>query len=87
MLAEVKISAEIATAVKNEVQIVKDKAMKIVQAIQAEKAVAEVKLKAAEPALAEAEAALNVRFVKNVFERVPHPENGCMKPYNLSSLI
>lgn len=64
MLAEVKISAEIATAVKNEVQIVKDKAMKIVQEIQAEKAVAEVKLKAAEPALAEAEAALNVRFVK-----------------------
>lgn len=64
MLAEVKISAEIATAVKNEVQIVKDKAMKIVQEIQAEKAVAEVKLKAAEPALEEAEAALNVRFVK-----------------------
>ncbi|XP_075877996.1 dynein axonemal heavy chain 8-like [Nelusetta ayraudi] len=59
VLAEVKISAEIATAVKNEVQIVKDKAMKIVQEIQAEKAVAEVKLKAAEPALEEAEAALN----------------------------
>lgn len=72
MLAEVKISAEIATAVKNEVQIVKDKAMKIVQEIQAEKAVAEVKLKAAEPALEEAEAALNVRFVRNVFQRVPH---------------
>lgn len=64
MLAEVKISAEIATAVKNSVQIVKDKAQKIVQEIQAEKAVAEVKLKAAEPALAEAESALNVRFVK-----------------------
>lgn len=73
MLAEVKISAEIATAVKNEVQIVKDKAQKIVQEIQAEKAVAEVKLKAAEPALEEAEAALNVRLVRNVFERVPHP--------------
>lgn len=73
MLAEVKISAEIATAVKNEVQIVKDKAMKIVEEIQKEKAVAEVKLKAAEPALEEAEAALNVRFVTNVFECVPHP--------------
>lgn len=73
MLAEVKISAEIATAVKNEVQIVKDKAMKIVEEIQKEKAVAEVKLKAAEPALEEAEAALNVRFARNVFEHVPHP--------------
>lgn len=62
MLAEVKISAEIATTVKNEVQIVKDKALKIVEEIEKEKAVAEVKLKAAEPALAEAEAALNVRF-------------------------
>lgn len=70
MLAEVKISAEIATAVKNEVQIVKDKAQKIVQEIQKEKAVAEVKLKAAEPALEEAEAALNVRFVRNVFLRL-----------------
>lgn len=57
-----KISAEIATTVKNEVQIVKDKALKIVEEIEKEKAVAEVKLKAAEPALAEAEAALNVRF-------------------------
>lgn len=73
MLAEVKISAEIATAVKNEVQIVKDKAQKIVQEIQKEKAVAEVKLKAAEPALEEAEAALNVRFVRNVFVCLPHP--------------
>lgn len=73
MLAEVKISAEIATAVKNEVQIVKDKAQKIVSEIQKEKAVAEVKLKAAEPALEEAEAALNVRLVRNVLERVPHP--------------
>lgn len=62
MLAEVKISAEIATTVKNEVQIVKDKALKIVEEIEKEKAVAEVKLKAAEPALEEAEAALNVRF-------------------------
>lgn len=57
-----KISAEIATTVKNEVQIVKDKALKIVEEIEKEKAVAEVKLKAAEPALEEAEAALNVRF-------------------------
>lgn len=73
MLAEVKISAEIATAVKNEVQIVKDKALKIVSEIQKEKAVAEVKLKAAEPALEEAEAALNVRLLRNVFEDVPHP--------------
>lgn len=70
MLAEVKISAEIATAIKNEVQIVKDKAQKIVQEIQKEKAVAEVKLKAAEPALEEAEAALNVRCGRNVFECV-----------------
>lgn len=78
MLAEVKISAEIATAVKNEVQIVKDKAQKIVQEIQKEKAVAEVKLKAAEPALEEAEAALNVGLLRNVVEHVPQPKNGWM---------
>lgn len=70
MLAEVKISAEIATAIKNEVQIVKDKAMKIVEEIQKEKAVAEVKLKAAEPALEEAEAALNVRSVSIMYLNV-----------------
>uniref|UniRef100_A0A8C9TK44 Dynein axonemal heavy chain 8 n=1 Tax=Scleropages formosus TaxID=113540 RepID=A0A8C9TK44_SCLFO len=59
VLAEVKVSAEAASIVKNEVQIVKDKALSIVQGIEKEKAVAEVKLEAAKPALQEAEAALN----------------------------
>ncbi|CAB1339925.1 unnamed protein product [Coregonus sp. 'balchen'] len=59
VLAEVTVSAEAATIVKAEVQIVKDRALKIVEGIEKEKAFAEVKLKAAKPALAEAEAALN----------------------------
>ena len=54
------VSAAAASIVKNEVQIVKDRALKIVEGIESEKAFAEVKLQAAKPALAEAEADLNV---------------------------
>lgn len=63
VVAEVTVSAEAATIVKNEVQVVKDKAQKIVEGIEKEKAMAKEKLEAAQPALEEAEAALNVRFV------------------------
>lgn len=56
------VSAEAATIVKNEVQVVKDKAQKIVDGIGKEKAIAETKLEAARPALEEAESALNVSF-------------------------
>uniref|UniRef100_A0A8C2TDF0 Dynein axonemal heavy chain 8 n=1 Tax=Coturnix japonica TaxID=93934 RepID=A0A8C2TDF0_COTJA len=59
VLAEVKVSAEAASIVKNEVQAVKDKAQKIVDEIDVEKVKAETKLEAAKPALEEAEAALN----------------------------
>ncbi|POI27762.1 hypothetical protein CIB84_008490, partial [Bambusicola thoracicus] len=59
VLAEVKVSAEAASKVKNEVQAVKDKAQKIVDEIDVEKMKAESKLEAAKPALEEAEAALN----------------------------
>lgn len=61
MLAEVTVSAEAATKVKNEVQVVRDKAQRLVDGIEKEKAVAEGKLEAARPALEEATAALNVR--------------------------
>lgn len=57
------VSAEAATIIKNEVQVVKDKAQKIVDEIGVEKAIAEKKLEAAKPALEDAEAALNVRLV------------------------
>ena len=52
------VSAEAATIVKNGVQIVKDRAQKIVDGIETEKAFAEEKLEAAKPALEKAEAAL-----------------------------
>lgn len=63
MVAEVTVSAKAATIVKNEVQVVKDRARKIVDGIEIEKSIAEGKLEAARPALEEATAALNVRFV------------------------
>uniref|UniRef100_A0A672FXG6 Uncharacterized protein n=1 Tax=Salarias fasciatus TaxID=181472 RepID=A0A672FXG6_SALFA len=59
VVAEVTVSAEAATVVKNEVEKVKDKAQKIVEGIERERAIAEEKLEAARPALEEAEAALN----------------------------
>lgn len=48
----------VAVQVKAQVQVVKDKAQAIVDMISADKSVAEGKLEAARPALAEAEAAL-----------------------------
>ncbi|CAG5978557.1 unnamed protein product [Menidia menidia] len=59
VLAEVTVSAKAATIVKNEVQVVKDRAQKIVDGIGKEKAIAEEKLEAARPALEEATNALN----------------------------
>ena len=53
-------SASAAEKVKSEVQKVKDKAQKIVDEINVEKSYAEGKLKAAKPALMEAERALQV---------------------------
>ncbi|XP_075954128.1 dynein axonemal heavy chain 8-like [Anarhichas minor] len=59
VVAEVTVTAEAATIVKNEVQVVKDRAQKIVDGIETEKAVAEKKLEAARPAIEDALAALN----------------------------
>ncbi|XP_061653536.1 dynein axonemal heavy chain 8-like isoform X1 [Phyllopteryx taeniolatus] len=59
VLAEVMIRTEAATIIKNEVQIVSDKAQMIVNEITEERAFAEEKLEAAKPALQEAENALN----------------------------
>ncbi|XP_037131069.1 dynein heavy chain 8, axonemal-like [Syngnathus acus] len=59
VLAEVMVRTEAATIIKNEVQIVSDKAQMIVDEITHERAIAEEKLEAAKPALLEAENALN----------------------------
>ncbi|KAG8512009.1 Dynein heavy chain 8, axonemal, partial [Galemys pyrenaicus] len=64
VLAEVTVSAQAASKIKNEVQEVKDKAQKIVDEIDSEKVKAETKLEAARPALEEAEAALNANLAK-----------------------
>ncbi|KAJ1148144.1 hypothetical protein NDU88_000984 [Pleurodeles waltl] len=61
VLAEVAVSAQASSVVKEEVQLVKDKAQKIVDEIALEKIKAESKLVAAKPALEEAESALNVK--------------------------
>ncbi len=56
-----------AEAVKAQVQTVKDRAQALVEEIEADKAVAEEKLSAAAPALAEAEAALQVRVYSFIY--------------------
>ena len=61
MLADVTEKAAAAEVVKASVQKVKDKAQHIVDEIESEKAIAEGKLSAAAPALAMAEAALQVK--------------------------
>ena len=60
VLIEVTQKAQAAEVVKASVQTVKDKAQGIVDEIAVEKAIAEKKLAAAGPALAQAEAALQV---------------------------
>lgn len=56
---EVTNRAREAETTRNEVQLAKDRAQRLVDVIAGEKAVAEEKLEAARPALEEAEAALN----------------------------
>ncbi|GFT85548.1 dynein heavy chain 5, axonemal [Trichonephila clavipes] len=58
VVIDVKKKTESAETIKNSVQIVKDRAQKIVDKISVEKAIAEEKLEAARPALEAAEAAL-----------------------------
>lgn len=73
MLEAVAESQAAAEVVKAEVLEVKDRAVKLVNVIAAETAVAEDKLAAAKPALDAAEAALQVRHIlycKNVSHRL-----------------
>ena len=59
VLIEVTHRAREAESTKNQVQLAKDRAQRLVDVIAADKAIAEQKLEAARPALEEAEAALN----------------------------
>ncbi len=58
VLARVKEQAGVAQKVKEQVQVVKDRAESLVEAIGKDKKIAEQRLEAARPALEEAEAAL-----------------------------
>lgn len=60
LVIDVKNKTKSAELVKNKVQVVKDRAQKIVDKINFEKSVAEKKLVAAKPELEAAEAALQV---------------------------
>ncbi|XP_073529664.1 dynein axonemal heavy chain 8-like [Phyllobates terribilis] len=60
VLVELTLAAQAEAKAKNEVQLVKDKAQKIMEEMESGKHTAESKLEAARPALEEADAALNI---------------------------
>lgn len=66
----VQVASEQAEEVKAEVLVAKNKAEELLIAIEADKAVAEGKLAAAQPALDEAEAALKVLYSNNLINYV-----------------